>query len=327
MRKYFLFLLFFNIFLITNAQQINDYEQKISDTIDHYDSVITFNPTGSKISLFASIVTPKNDFSKLVIIIPGSGPDTHRSHFELVEELVKRNIGVIRYDDRGAGDSEGAYRETLRNLSSDLKGLLKYGQDNNLFQGKKVGLIGHSLGGMVSISSNSPEVDFYVQWATPVNKYALFSDHQLKNRTNQDRFNLNAQLEVNKAIRDILAENPGLNENKIHKLVKKEVKRRGIEGYKWLYGMSMDIMMADLEPIYAGVSVPMLYIIGGNDAFVGPGEETIKLKSFDNPNIKVKVFDEFDHYLTKRNVASIEDNIYDIDNEASEYIVNWINQL
>ena len=118
-----------------------------------------------------------------------------------------------------------------------------------------------------------------------------------------------------------------MNENKIHKLVKKEVKRRGIEGYKWLYGMSMDIMMADLEPIYAGVSVPMLYIIGGNDAFVGPGEETIKLKSFDNPNIKVKVFDEFDHYLTKRNVASIEDNIYDIDNEASEYIVNWINQL
>ncbi|MBP7146372.1 MAG: alpha/beta hydrolase, partial [Acidobacteria bacterium] len=93
-----------------------------------------------------------------VVLLTGSGPqnrDEELFGFQpfrvLTDQLTRKGIAVLRYDDRGVGGSSG---NTLESTSEDFAGdalaavaLLKA---RPAIAGQKIGLLGHSEGGIVA---------------------------------------------------------------------------------------------------------------------------------------------------------------------------------
>jgi len=118
--------------------------------------------------------TPK---SPAVILISGSGAQDrdeslmgHRPFLVLADYLVRRGIAVLRVDDRGVGGSEG--NTNLANsddYAGDVLAGIEFLKSRNEIDVKRIGLIGHSEGGIVApIAANlSGDVAFIVLMAGP----------------------------------------------------------------------------------------------------------------------------------------------------------------
>ena len=140
--------------------------------------------------LRGTLIEPKTNYTKVVIIVPGSGKDTRNSHYKLTAKLLENNIAVYRYDERGCGFSTGNFNTYFYNVNdmiSDLKSVNKDLKNNKLLTDKKIGLLGHSLGGMVTISLDDSDLipDFFIQWASPVQNKGAFLKYQLTTSVNK----------------------------------------------------------------------------------------------------------------------------------------------
>lgn len=119
----------------------------------------------------------KNGNCPVVIIISGSGPQNrdgemfgHKPYLVLADHLVKNGIGVLRFDERGVGQSEGVFADvTVDMLASDVESALKYLSQRKDINISQLGLIGHSIGGLIApmIASHNDNIDFIVLMAAP----------------------------------------------------------------------------------------------------------------------------------------------------------------
>ena len=117
------------------------------------------------------------NFEKIVVLISGSGPQdrneevlNHKPFLVLSDYLTRQGIAVLRYDDRGVGESEGTFvGATTEDFADDATAAIVYLKSREDMQGKAIGLIGHSEGGMVApmVASKNKDVDFIVLMAGP----------------------------------------------------------------------------------------------------------------------------------------------------------------
>lgn len=144
------------------------YESEI-ENIDQYNQqdIEAYN-TVEKIKLSGTLLTPKTTYDKVVIIVPGTGEDTRDNHFKLAQILLENGIGVFRYDERGLSLSEGDYyaqKYANNEMTDDLMAIFNQVKSEEALQGKQLGLIGHSLGGIATIDAVNKGVkaDFLIQ--------------------------------------------------------------------------------------------------------------------------------------------------------------------
>ena len=105
-------------------------------------------------------------------MISGSGPQdrnsellNHKPFLVIADYLTKRGIAVLRVDDRGTGESEGNYNKTgLKGFVNDTKSAFEFLKTHKEINHSKIGLIGHSLGGVIApiIASENTDVSFIV---------------------------------------------------------------------------------------------------------------------------------------------------------------------
>lgn len=115
----------------------------------------------------------KEDYP-VVILVSGSGAHDrneelfgHKPFLLLSDYLTSRGIGVFRYDDRGVGESEGVYKgSTTEDFSYDLIGAIEKIREMGY---EKVGVLGHSEGGLVTniAYSKGAQIDFIIHFASP----------------------------------------------------------------------------------------------------------------------------------------------------------------
>lgn len=112
-----------------------------------------------------------------VVLISGSGPQDrdetvfgHKPFAVLADHLTRRGVAVLRYDDRGVGESGGSFAgATSQDFASDARAAVSYLYGRENISSDAVGLVGHSEGGLVApiVAAGSNRVDFMVLLAAP----------------------------------------------------------------------------------------------------------------------------------------------------------------
>ncbi|HOF65755.1 MAG TPA: alpha/beta fold hydrolase [Bacilli bacterium] len=134
---------------------------------------INFENKKAGISLAGTLTLPKKEgVFPVVILISGSGPQNrdeellgHKPFLVLSDYLTKNGIAVFRYDDRGTALSKGDFKTaTTADFATDVESAITYLKTRKEVNKKKIGLIGHSEGGLIApmVASKSKDVAFIV---------------------------------------------------------------------------------------------------------------------------------------------------------------------
>jgi pimeloyl-ACP methyl ester carboxylesterase len=137
----------------------------------------------NKIDLVGTLTVPKEGFSNkgdnfpLAILISGSGPQDrdetildHKPFWVIADHLSRRGIAVLRYDERGVGKSKGNFpTATTEDFANDVKSALAFAKTLEEIDPSRIGLIGHSEGGLVApmVAAEEPSVAWIILMAGP----------------------------------------------------------------------------------------------------------------------------------------------------------------
>jgi len=139
---------------------------------------VTFTNAQASVSLAGTLTLPPGPGPfPAAILLSGSGPHDrdesvagHRPFLVLADHLTRKGIAVLRFDKRGNGKSTGDYaKATTEDFASDADAALAYLKTCKEIDPKKIGLIGHSDGGMIAplVAAHSSDVAWIVLLAGP----------------------------------------------------------------------------------------------------------------------------------------------------------------
>jgi pimeloyl-ACP methyl ester carboxylesterase len=110
-----------------------------------------------------------------VVLLSGSGPQDrneevmgHKPFLVLADHLTRAGIAVLRVDDRGVGGSSGSVSEaTSQDFAGDVLAGVAFLKSRPRIDAKRIGLIGHSEGGIIApiAASRSGDIAFVVMLA------------------------------------------------------------------------------------------------------------------------------------------------------------------
>ena len=111
------------------------------------------------------------------MMITGSGQQDrdetlfgHKSFAVIADYLTKIGFAVLRVDDRGIGKTTGNYEQASSlDFAKDAEAGIDYIEKNQHINKEKIGLMGHSEGGMIAqiVASERKDVKFIVLAAAP----------------------------------------------------------------------------------------------------------------------------------------------------------------
>jgi pimeloyl-ACP methyl ester carboxylesterase len=141
------------------------------------EEVAFFNNVDS-ITLAGTITLPPDGGPfTAVVLISGSGPQDrneqimgHRPFLVLADHLTRLGIAVLRFDDRGTGKSTGNFATTTTlHFTRDVQAAIDYLKTRKEINHERIGLIGHSEGGLVApmVATTSQDVAFIAMLAGP----------------------------------------------------------------------------------------------------------------------------------------------------------------
>ena len=138
---------------------------------------VTFD--NGDITLAGTLTLPEGDgpFPALVLI-SGSGQQNrdeelsivpgYKPFREIADTLTRQGIAVLRYDDRGIGQSGGdPSQATSADFADDAEAAFAYLQERPEIDGEQIGMLGHSEGGIIEaiIGARNPDVAFLISMA------------------------------------------------------------------------------------------------------------------------------------------------------------------
>jgi hypothetical protein len=139
---------------------------------------VRFPGGGPGVTLSGTLSIPKGAGPfPAVILVAGSGPNDrdekvfgHRPFLVLADHLARHGIASLRYDKRGIGESTGSFAAaTTFDFAADAEQALAFLKTRPEVDGKAMGLVGHSEGGLVGpiVASRTPLASFLVLLGGP----------------------------------------------------------------------------------------------------------------------------------------------------------------
>lgn len=140
------------------------------------DEDVSYENKVQNVTLAATLTVPpgKGPFPA-VLLITGSGPQDrdesllgHKPFLVLSDYLTRKGIVVLRADDRGTAKSTGVFgKATTADFATDAEAGIAYLKTRPEVDPHKIGLIGHSEGGLIApmIAARNADVAFIVMMA------------------------------------------------------------------------------------------------------------------------------------------------------------------
>ncbi|MHA4737066.1 alpha/beta hydrolase family protein [Dyadobacter sp. MSC1_007] len=144
----------------------------------YYRELVKFENSKAGVTLAGTLTLPalKGNFPA-VVMISGSGPQNrdeeiynHKIFHVIADHLTRNGIAVLRFDDRGVGESTGNFKTaTSEDFSYDVESAVTYLKTRKEIKKDKIGLAGHSEGGLIApmVAARSKDVAFLVLLAAP----------------------------------------------------------------------------------------------------------------------------------------------------------------
>lgn len=156
----------------------------------HSENVV-FGSKSEGIRLAGTLTLPDGEGPfKAVVLVSGSGPQNrdeelmmHKPFLVLSDFLTRHGIAVLRYDDRGVGESGGDFSgSTTFDFADDAEGAVGYLLSRPEIDHEQIGIVGHSEGGMIApvVAARNKKVSFVVLLAAPGQKITELLNDQIR---------------------------------------------------------------------------------------------------------------------------------------------------
>ena len=179
---------------------------------------VTYRSEPGGVTLAGTLTVPagKGPFPA-VILISGSGAQDrdetifqHKPFLVLADALTRRGIAVLRVDDRGVGGSTGnVAKSTSEDFAGDVMAGITFLKSRGDIDSKKIGLIGHSEGGLIAplVAARSSDVAFIVMMAgtgLPGDEIMYLQGQLIGKAMGADEKALAKQLDIQKRLFEII---------------------------------------------------------------------------------------------------------------------------
>ena len=317
------------------------------------------------IELAGTLTLPEGDGPfPVALLISGSGPQDrneeimgHKPFLVLADYLTRRGVAVLRFDDRGVGESGGDFASaTTLDFTRDVLAGVEYLKTRPEIDPNRIGLIGHSEGGLIAplAASQSSDVAFIVLMAAPGTTGEEITMQQVElllKASNVPDSVIAQQLEMQAAIFDIvrdvqdveqtveelksilLAPYATLSEEEKAALGDVETQVM-LEISQLLSPWYQFFMTYDPQPTLRQVTCPVLAINGSKDVQV-PADPNLKLieqalKEAGNENVTIVELPDLNH-LFQTAQTGLPDEYYSIEETMSpvalEVMGDWLVEI
>lgn len=156
-----------------------DRPQNPKEPYPYRSEEVSFTNSGDNVTLSGTLTLPEGSGPfPAVVLVSGSGTQDrdeelmgHKPFLVTADFFTRRGIAVLRYDDRGYDSTtvEAAKSATSVDLSYDAEAAAAYLMDRPEIDKSKVGVAGHSEGGMIvfMIAARRPDIAFALSFAGP----------------------------------------------------------------------------------------------------------------------------------------------------------------
>lgn len=295
----------------------------------YYTEEVTFENKIDNVVLAGTLSLPKKDGNfPVVILISGSGQQNrdeeilgHKPFLVLADYLTKKGIGVLRFDDRGAGKSTGDFsKSTTVNFTKDVEAGVAYLKTRKEINKNKIGLIGHSEGGIINaiVAGNSKDISFIVSLAGPGlrgDKLLLLQREVLERQMGISESEIQKDKDLYAGVYKIILNSASNNESldaevrsyfkykqdmpdgQLDALIKEQLS-------PWMYYF----IKFDPSTAFKKVKCPVLALNGSNDLQV-PAEVNLKaikeaVLSGGNKNVTTKILPDLNHLFQESKTGS-----------------------
>ena len=319
---------------------------------------VSYKNTTDNVKLTGTLTTP-NGTGKYpaVILISGSGSQNrdsfiggHRPFLVLADHLTRKGIAVLRVDDRGMGGSDlGSPSVTSENFMLDVLAGFDFLKGRPTIDSKKIGLIGHSEGGMIApmAAARSKDIAFIVMLAGlgQRGEDIIYTQTGLiAGASGVDAETIKRSVTLSRRINAIVKSES--NENRIEQLINDDLKAQaadmsedqrkafapeaaGVRAAMPMYKLQWYryFIMFDPVPVLKKVKVPVLALNGELDLQVASKENlgliAAGLKAGRNKDFTVKAFPKLNHLFQTSNTG-LPSEYMTLDETFSPDVLNTI---
>lgn len=319
-----------------------------------YDTVdVRFRNEIDDVELAGTITQPKEKGKyPAVVLVTGSGPQNrdeeimgHRPFKVMADYLTRSGIVVLRYDDRGVGESEGNFvQSTIGNFSKDATAALAFLKSQEKVDENQVGIIGHSEGGLIAFlmaGQHVSDMNFGISLAGPAIPMDSLMVLQLYHVGKSQGMN-EEQLE---AVRPVNRQNFAIIKSDISAAIAKE---RLLENMKDVTGgnatgLEREIQVMLMEPyryfiridpvpFIQKIQIPLFAAFGEKDVQVPHAENMESLTDHlpNHPKTVIKMYSGLNHLFQPADTGAVGEYAQietTIDEQLLKDIVSWIKEL
>ena len=321
------------------------------------------NPKGGD-RLAGTLTMPSDGkASKIVILITGSGPQNrneelmnHRPFLVWSDWLTRHGIAILRYDDRGVGQSTGNFQTaTSADFADDAEAAVNYILSRPDLKNLSIGLMGHSEGGLIApmVASRNKAVKFIVLLAGPgVPTLQLLVKQTADQMNGAPAAAVERSVDRNKKLYGVVVQNPTLSTAQLQQLIQTTLydDMRAHPGFGIdstnIKGIIIQVCAQLLSPwmryflavdpadYLAKVKCPVLALDGTLDMQVNAEANLAGIKASlekgGNKNFEVVDLDGLNHLFQKAATGALAEygQIQEtVDPVALEKVSAWINKL
>jgi pimeloyl-ACP methyl ester carboxylesterase len=286
-----------------------------------------------------------------VLLITGTGPQDRdetigplKPFAVIADALGRAGVAVLRVDDRGTGKSTGNWiMANFEGYGDDVRCGLACLKSQPEIDGGRIGLLGHSEGGIIAamVASKSPDVAFVILLASPCipgEEQVVKTNELMLQRAGVPAEKIAKDLEGVRTLCQIPRTTSDANElrKKLHEVV--SAKPQSAQETEQEVGMyctpwAKDYMTYDVQPLLRALKVPVLGLWGSKDGLVPPEENAAGLRTClaatNNPETLVRILSDMNHLFQKCKTTDTAE-FFQIkgcmDPEALKVITDWVNQ-